>query len=817
MLEKLPIIGPALAGRNEDKLVERIVDEIRVINAQEKLKVSELDNVIGGVLDNRLSDEKQVSTKLLKANKEWVYKNNDVIAKEVSQIDFALYQIGLKDGKINYTEVDSNPILDLLDRFNDATTSSDGLYLTQSHKKLTGDSFWLLDKNGNTINNLYLLQPDKVTIDLGTPTDATDKLIKGYEYKDSVDGKVVNQYYPAEDVIHFKTPNPNNPYRGYGAVEAAADTIDIDNLTNETTREFFRNGAITNFVLSTEGKLTDEQLKRLKAELNSAYGGVRNAYKTMILSGGLKPEKLSYSNKEMEFLSQLEWYRDKLMVVFGNTKASLGLIDDVNRASFDSSIISWKRISVKPEMKAIVDTLNEFMLPFYGTNYILGFKDPIPEDRNAKLTEVEKTKGILSVNERRALLGYDAIQGGDTISEIEGQRRADEAASNIGNGDKADEKALEAYVPSALQNVNRTVVLRRQKWFEQLQVNKDVKEKAIPLARKIIADRKKKKTAITKSEHNEHNQFTDKKVWAYWQKQINVVEQIESRFKNKVVQFLEKVEREVLANVDTEIESRTKQANKALYQEEELLVQAGIDFTPLLMDQVIVAGQQANDFMGLDSPYLPLQIRATVSRNVQKFTKSMLKTDREKLISIIAGGIEAGESVGDIKSHISAKFTDIKKTQSELITRTEVIKASNMGALDAFEQSGIVEGKQWLTAKDERVCRQCGPMNGKTIGLRKDFFKKGESFEGLTFDYESIHTPPLHPNCRCVLLPVLRGEKGYIPASIVESTVLKERIKELEATIDKRTKDFKELKEQQLDDKAYIKALEGYVGGENER
>ena len=214
---------------------------------------------------------------------------------------------------------------------------------------MAGDAFWLKIRgaNGQTVS-LQTLPPDKITLNLRPPTAEDPTVIESYTYLDTVDGNKIKETYQPEEIIHFKKPNPNNQFRGLGAVEALAETIDLDNLTTETTKNFFKNGAINNFVLSTEAKLTDEQLTRLRNELRASYGGVSNAYKTMILGGGLKPVDISYSNKDQEYLGQLEWYRDKIMYGFGNTKASLGMIDDVNRASHEGSIIEWQRNTITP-------------------------------------------------------------------------------------------------------------------------------------------------------------------------------------------------------------------------------------------------------------------------------------------------------------------------------------------------------------------------------------------------------------------------------------------------------------------------------------
>lgn len=440
IVDRLKIIGRALSGRAET------IEVIKDIESKEKFI-----DVLGGLLEfspQRLSNEKTISTKILQANKGWVYRNNDAIAQEVSKIEFELYTIGLSNGEIVYNEVQSHPLLDLLDKPNAETTKTDAIYVLQSHKKLTGDAFWLkIRKNGQVVA-LRSLPPDKISLVLQVPSPNDPTVIQHYNYKDTIDGRTIEVDYDPADVIHFKKPNPLNPFRGLGAVEAMADAIDLDNLTTETTRKFFQNGAITNFVLSTDAKVNDEQLKRLKQEMRQTNGGVDNAYKAMILGGGLKPVDISYSNKELEFLGQLEWYRDKIMYGFGNTKASLGMIDDVNRASHEGSIIEWQRNTVKPDMEAIVNTLNEYLVPEFGDNLVLGFCDPVPEDRADDIAEVKDLYpiGIITLDEARELVDMDPAENGEGDSFYSaptpfGQPSADEAnPSNPANSDPENSK-----------------------------------------------------------------------------------------------------------------------------------------------------------------------------------------------------------------------------------------------------------------------------------------------------------------------------------------------------------------------------------------
>lgn len=446
-MAKLSIIG--LASRFRRKNSDDLARLVSVINQNtpkdSKERQVKFFDVLGGLLQftqPKLSSDKWVSQKTLDANKEWVYRNNDVIAAEVSKMQFELYKVGIQNGEIVYDEIFSHPLLDLLDHPNDEEVKADALYIIQSHKKLAGDSFWLKVRNGKTVTDLRHLPPQKVQLNLRQPTPEDPTAIESYHYQDVIDGQKIDVVYQPEDIIHFKKPNPNNPFRGLGVVEAMADTIDVDNMTNATTKSYFAKGAITNFVLSTDQKVTPEQLKRLRAELRQDYAGADNAYKTMILGGGLKPEKIAFSNKDMEFLAQLTWYRDKIMSGFGNTLASLGMLDDVNRATHESAMIEWKRVTVKPDMDSLVNTLNEFLVPEFGDNLLLGYTDPIPEDREDLRGEATALFpiGLITRNEARELLDYESVDGGDVFFEPTAGTLTDTGGLEL-DDDEQDEQA----------------------------------------------------------------------------------------------------------------------------------------------------------------------------------------------------------------------------------------------------------------------------------------------------------------------------------------------------------------------------------------
>jgi len=80
-----------------------------------------------------------------------------------------------------------------------------------------------------------------------------------------------------------------------------------------------------------------------------------------------------------------------------------------------------------------------------------------------------------------------------------------------------------------------------------------------------------------------------------------------------------------------------------------------------------------------------------------------------------------------------------------LITRTEIMRASNLGALAVYEENrDILNGWEWVATKDERTCFICGGMDGKRFGFG-----------------DAQMQPPSgsHPGCRCTIVPVLKDER----------------------------------------------------------
>lgn len=135
----------------------------------------------------------------------------------------------------------------------------------------------------------------------------------------------------------------------------------------------------------------------------------------------------------------------------------------------------------------------------------------------------------------------------------------------------------------------------------------------------------------------------------------------------------------------------------------------------------------------------------------------------KQLRATLAEGVNAGESFAELSTRVENVFGALAGYRAERIARTETISASTYAAIEAWDQSGVVNGKEWFTAEDERVCPFCSAMDGQVLDLRRSYFAKGDEItveaEGgkastMKVGFDDVQGPPLHVSCRCVLVPI---------------------------------------------------------------
>lgn len=698
------------------------------------------------------------NTEYLQQLKGWVASCITAIADEFATIQIRLYQYTNK----GIEEIEEHDILNLLYKVNSFTTKFDHFWLTQAYLDLTGESPWLLERDGKKITNIYFLKPDKLT-----PKTGDNKLINSYEYDIGMGKKIP---LSLDEVLFLRYPNPNKPFRGIGTLEMAAKTVAIDSYSEDWNKNFYINSARPDAIVTVgKSNLTKEEKAKLKKSIEETYTGTEKAHKTMVLFGDMKFEKSSFSVKDMDFLEQQRFSRDKIMGVFRVPKAIIAQTEGVNYASAKAAQYIFARWTIKPRMERLVQQLNEFLLPMFpGTeNMFLDYDNPVQEDKEsqARIFQTAINSGYMTINEVRNELGFPEIEGGDMIYLQGFPTPLDKAGEGspfpIGLSYK---KGLGKKLKFSRDRIHE-LKARGKRYFkvqnEITKMKKEIKDAIWGEYKNTLRKKKTKEIAVTGQrvlKAEEVTKFWNAKNQLFKKYLKDVTEKMAELFKNQKRRTLAKYSK--LNNKGLLKTKGVDDIYNSIKLDIENEIGKTLDLTlPLLKKLFKEAGDETYKLLELDKQFNVdrEEIKKLLREKGRIFSKIVTETTNEEIKNQLTEGLGKGESVEEISKRLRSVFEGAEQVRADKIARTETLRYNTSATEQAFQDSEIVEGKMWVT--DPNPCEYCQTLAGKTASLGETFVNKGDQIKDRVFDYEDLPAPPLHPNCQCDLIPVFKKSK----------------------------------------------------------
>jgi len=124
--------------------------------------------------------------------------------------------------------------------------------------------------------------------------------------------------------------------------------------------------------------------------------------------------------------------------------------------------------------------------------------------------------------------------------------------------------------------------------------------------------------------------------------------------------------------------------------------------------------------------------------------KGVTEAMAQQISRELGQGLRAGDSVRTITRNINDRVDKIGLTRARVIARTETVRAHAEATLNMYEQAEVEEVTaevEFTSIDDERRCKECEDL----------------TLEGRTYTVDEAHDViPVHPNCRCTWLPVVR-------------------------------------------------------------
>lgn len=654
---------------------------------------------------------------------------------------------GMTDDMVEITD---HPILDILNDVNPWEEGYSFRYSQYADLQIFGRYMTLLvGPNGQPPVDLVRLLPHKVKI-IRDPVE----FVSGYIYGSGPD----KQTFSPDEVLWHKLYDPADPWGGVGPVQAWLRAIDADFAIEAFQEWLYTRGGTPDFVISHKAPMNRVQKNEMLSEWRRMFGDLRRRIANLMFFQATDSNdsinRLSETNRELQFTDSKKDARDELISAFGVSKAMI-TSDDVNRANAREASPTHMRYTIWPMIRRNEDVYNQRLLPKWSDNLVLIHENPIHEDRQIR------------IQERRSLL-----DSGGTINE---------AREEDGLEPLDDPKANEPLVAAGLQLVSK---LGEQAFglfgggggtsdrdSDGLINESKAGSQTFANGRETVVKR-----AQTGAESSHNGRITSHaKLWLEY-----YAGQADSHLSCKdeggrqpgispegVPGFAEATRRylnEQLDAIANELRARGIEGASTLLRDPKWLEQLSETIRPSVQVSIDRGGVAGMDKLPGVAPFdvQSLEVQQFIDEYTVRLANAVNGTTELALRRIMVDGLDQNRSVREISNTIMDMDESVSGFRAERIARTESTRAFVEGEKEAWKQSGVVQGKTWLLAPG--ACEFCRALKAQfgnePIPLDQPFYQQGHVLVGvqggrLRLDYSDVVGPPLHPHDRCDLLPVL--------------------------------------------------------------
>lgn len=349
------------------------------------------------------------------------YQKNAIVFKCVNAISTAAARVPFKlfNGD---REVETHPVLDLLQRPNPVTGQYEFFEALYSFLLITGDSFLERVSVGRGIREMYILPPQNIEVKPGRSQIPSEYIFVAGQSKvrfgvDPVSGQ--------SDILQIKLFNPIDPWRGQSPLQAAGISVDTHNLAGQWLASLLNNNAVPSGALvykpADNIDMTEDQRRQLEKILDQKFSGSQNAGRPMVLGNGLEwvsfgatPKDMgAVQIKESEAVAIAQAYDVPAQLVGVAAASTFSNMQEAREWLYTNAVLNL--------VEQVRTELNHWLLPAFGP----GLRLEVDKDSIDALESVRARRrqsviemvaaGLISVNEGRETLGFGPVSGGDQV------------------------------------------------------------------------------------------------------------------------------------------------------------------------------------------------------------------------------------------------------------------------------------------------------------------------------------------------------------------------------------------------------------------
>jgi HK97 family phage portal protein len=680
--------------------------------------------------------------KSLYVREPWVYACSDRIARNASSVPLLIVDAKTEEPLPNHP---ANDIVNQGSSFQDELTKRWVQFLDLI---LAGNAFLITDKAytyGCTVpTELVTLQAkvDQQFEDILKYGPIDHASIFGYGTNANVGMKV-----PFQQLIHFKLPNPFNPFYGLSPFAAASRPVLLDRYKNEFEMAFYHRGASHSGVIENDNEIGKEKMRRLIASFEALYTGKRNWWRPMFLPKGARWKASSLTMSEMQHLEGLRENRLTLLAVLGMPPSQVGLVQDVNRStSEEQAKIFWQNTIIPLVNFYCAGYNNSFLFRYQYAGAVKVMPDlagitALEGSLVSKGEAVNALKEVLTINELRVdVLGYEELPSNDP----RGNLFVKEITPNI-------------FGPEIPQTP--TPVPEKTSTSGEGESTDGASEKTINIAKEksiaktgIVAIEKSFGAKFMVYMRSYEEKLLEQTIYAL-ENYRNVNAYLLTKQQERVDQFKAEALPILLSAMDrgfTMSMLSTKRMTDVCHKASQ-----GYEFTPEDEQAIAAIKERTRD----------RRRKILVDREITKFY-GWDENYSERIMKKIEAGLEAGKTNGEIakeiKDDMDSKGGETYRDQAFTITRTETLTAVSEGikwSTDVLNTLFTEVNKIWLHVGDYDT-------NDDARDEHHDFELLGEKPSSYVYKNPKTKNELLYPrdpaggasdviNCRCSLSNVI--------------------------------------------------------------
>jgi HK97 family phage portal protein len=306
-------------------------------------------------------------------------------------------------------EVLDHPLLTLFKSVNGVHNSFDLWELTELYLEVHGSAYWLLDLERalGVPANIWILPSQNVT-----PRRRPDSpnLIDVYEYRARG-----SEEFPADRVIHFRFPDPRDPYTsGLSPLRACYEQVALTSDYAAMKRSIYDNTGMPSVMLMPEESVGEEERARLEEQWAQKFrrGG---SGRVLVAETSFRVNVLSHSMGDLAALADMRATKEDIANAFHVPIPFLS--GHTNLANMQAADYLHKALAITPRLRRRDEKLNEQLVRLYDPSgrLFLASADPTPANELLLLQQEQAHLkfGVRTINEIRGARGLPFVPWGD--------------------------------------------------------------------------------------------------------------------------------------------------------------------------------------------------------------------------------------------------------------------------------------------------------------------------------------------------------------------------------------------------------------------